>query len=72
MLHIKFKRVNSADALELIKLEILFIKPTLYSNSFQIQCLMQALGMNVREFFVILSLHVLCKLVSKLCEFNFW
>ena len=50
MLNIKFKRVNSADALELIKLEILFIKPTLYSNSFQIQCLMQALGMNVREF----------------------
>ena len=27
--------------------------------------------MNVIEYFMILSLYVLCKLVSKLCEFDF-
>ena len=32
---------------------------------------MQALGVNKIEFFMILSLRVLCKHASKLCEFDF-
>ena len=49
------------DGLESKTLKFCIIKLTLYGNNFQNQYLMQALDMTVTDFFMLLSLYVLCQ-----------